>query len=214
MNETSQCAHGCDRPAEHGQLCPSCWQKLNHALDDIPDLIEHLHTIARSHVEGVRYDRDNVSSGGDPSEQTVLHAAWLAGDELMGDVRSWAQVILEEHQPALKGPNSEEWAGDALGWLQAHMLWASWQDWINDMRSEIPRTVATIKARWPAAERARDVPDALCPGCDQISLKYWPPSAPGQEAVVECSNPICARIFTIDEWARRVELLARAERTA
>lgn len=207
----TDCTYGCPRPADHGQLCAWCWQRLNNALYDIPDIITHLHHIARSHVEGIRYDKDNTSSGGDPSERTVLHPAWLAGDELMGDIRSWAQVILEEHQPALKGPNSDEWAGDVLGWVHFHIGWAADQDWIADMRTEIPRTVATINARWPHAERARDIPDAMCPGCDQISLKYWPPTTPGQEAVVECSNPACARIFTKDEWERRVQLIAQAE---
>lgn len=97
---------GClPRPAEHGHLCPWCWQRLQSDIATAPALIRHLRTMAQP-TAGAR-PSDNAGGGGDPAFGTILSAAVDAADELHACLASWAHLVLEEHPdgPQMRGPD-------------------------------------------------------------------------------------------------------------
>ena len=213
MIPSEHCAVGCldsdgtPRPAKFGILCAWCGQTLARALAEAPTVLEHLYETASETMQGVRYDTDPAGNG-DPSEQTVLHPAWLAANELESDLNAWVDEVIRYRRPR---PQSPEDAGEKVSdWLYAHLGWIVEQYWAKDMRDEIPRHIASLKARWPThdmAERERHIPDVPCPRCGHISLTYWPTPAYKHTAQVGCGNPDCARIYTEDEWTHQVQLI-------
>ena len=218
MDHTA-CISGCTtnntpRQAEYGLLCPWCWQRLNHDIAAIPDLITHLREIGEPHAQAA--PPSDTRSHGDPAESTVLPAAWIEADYLESLVASWVHVILDEHpnQP-MRGPNAKPWHGDQNAGLTTQQDWCATHERADEMRREPGRNLATLRARWPSpdmTEHDRPVPGIKCPRCDRISLTYAPPSYHTQPFKVSCDNPDCARVFTEDEWTRLVGLIAQAER--
>lgn len=202
--ETDKC-RGCQpRPADTGNLCAWCWQRLRDDLATYPALIAHLREHAKPHAQNRPLSADTYG-GIDPAESTVLHDAWLYIDEIESTLTSWAHVIIDEHpaQP-MRGPNAAPWHGDVVAWLTPHLEWAAGQEWAGEMARELRRDISTGRTRWPMpedVEPARTV-DAACPRCDQISLTYTPPREAATPFVVACSNPECARVFSEDEWDR------------
>lgn len=222
MNDThttTACATGCrtddqPRPATVGILCAWCWQRLRSDIAEIPTLITHLRAMGEPHAQAAPMSDD--THRGDPAEGTVLPAPWLEADSLESLLTSWARVIIEEHpnQP-MRGPNAAPWHGDIVDWITPHLEWAASQEWAHEMRRELSRDLATLKARWPTddmTEPARHVPDVRCPRCNHVSLTYAPPTFHRQPFTVACGNPDCARIFNEDEWAAFVMLATRPQR--
>lgn len=198
---------GClPRPAEHGTLCTWCYGQLTRAVADIPDLIEHLTSVA---VGGLSASTgrltDDVHAPRDPAESTVLHAATLDADELASFLTSWAHVVVEEHpaQP-MRGPSAEPWHGDVAAWIAPHLPWIAEQDWAFEMRRDLCDHIATIRHRFPTADDVEPIKhlDVPCPRCGLASLIYTPPRYAGQDFRVECTDPDCARVFSEAEWER------------
>lgn len=193
---------GClPRPAE-GYLCEWCYSVLTGAIEAIPDLVAHLYWIGEPVAQN-NPATDTPPSREDPALADALPAPWLAADELESMLTGWAHVITEEHpnQP-MRGPNAAPWHGDTVAWMRPHLPWVRHQYWSVDMRYELPRETATLRARWPTiedTEGARRV-TMPCPRCDQLTLTYTPPRNIGDKFVVSCDNPDCARVFSEDEF--------------
>lgn len=208
---------GClPRPAEHGNLCPWCWQRLNADVTDLPGLVKHLREVGEPHAQAA--PPSDGRSSNDPAEGSVLNDAVGAADALHATLASWANVIIEEHPTHLNGPDQRgAWVtstGDVAGlkpgseatrrltrWITPHLDWAVHQDWAAEMRKELSSLIATTRARWPEAdERTRPVSGAPCPRCQLITLAYTPPTHYGAAFVVSCTNPDCSCTFTEDQW--------------
>ena len=208
---------GClPRDAEHGNLCAWCWNRLTDAIGRIPSLVEHLRVIGEPHAQAAPLTDDRTSPA-DPAESTVMPAAWLDADELLGLVTSWAQLVIEEHpvQP-MRGPNSAPWHGDVVAWIGPHLAWCAEQQWAAEMRRELGEYVTTLRHKWPTADdveppRTLDMP---CPRCDMLALTYTPPRYKGQAFRVECTDPDCARVYSEDEWDQYKALSATGRRVA
>lgn len=86
---------GClPRPAEFGNLCPWCWQRLNADVVDSPALVRYLWALGHSDEQTVA---DVMTDPSSPSERAILHGAIDALDGLHACLASWAHLILEEH---------------------------------------------------------------------------------------------------------------------
>lgn len=210
---------GClPRPAVEGVLCGWCWQKLQASVVEVPAMVVHLREIARlDRIASARPLSSDPVHSGDPAHGSVLPAAWLGADELESDLTSWALLVLDAHPAGLRGPNQAPWYGDVARWITPHLAWCSRQEWAPDMRRELGRTLATLRARWPMpedVERTRHIPNVPCPRCEQVSLEYSPPSWERMPFKVSCQNEDCARVFSEDEWMRFVGLLTRTGEAA
>lgn len=198
---------GCQpRPASQGTLCTWCYGQLARTVADIPGLIAHLRLMAQLGVDAAAQPlTDDVVSGSDPAESTVLPAAMLDADEIASFLASWAQVVLEEHpvQP-MRGPNASPWFGDVAAWIEPHLPWIAEQDWAHEMRRDLGEHVATIRHKFPTVDDVEPVRhlDVPCPRCALVSLIYTPPRYARQQFRVECTDPDCARVFSEDEWER------------
>lgn len=206
---------GClPRPAERGTLCAWCDERLHDAIARTPDLVAHLRVIGQPHAQNAPLS-DDTARHGDPAETTVMPAAWLDADELLGLIGSWARLILEEHpvQP-MRGPNAAPWHGDVAAWIAPHLPWCTEQDWAAEMRRELVEYVTTLRHKYPTADDVEPVQrvDVPCPRCGLLSLTYTPPRFAGQAFRVECTDPDCARVFSEDEWDRFKGLALRGER--
>lgn len=196
--------HKDERPAEHGLLCAWCYQRLARNLAELPSLLEHLRFIAASYIQSPILTTDPRGSS-NPSHRTVLHPATLAADELDSTVQAWLNIFLEDH-PA--------WNLNMDGWLTATLDAMTHQSWIDDFQHELNRDITTAKARWPTedmSERERGIPDAPCPHCGWITLKYFPPTEYRQPFAISCMNPACCRTLTEDEWDAYVLRAQRKE---
>lgn len=221
---------GCvPRPAEHGHLCPWCWQRLNADITDLPALITHLRELAEPHAQAAPPSDGRGSN--DPAEGNILNAAITAADDLHAALSSWAHVIVEEHPAGIHGPDQRgAWltsTGNVAGlkpgseatrrlvrWITPHLTWATEQDWAAEMRRELGNLIATTRARWPESDsRSRPIPDTPCSHCQRLTLTYTPPTEYRAAFVVSCTNPDCAHIFTEDQWDAHVATLG-GRRTA
>lgn len=223
---------GCQpRPAEFGQLCAFCWQRLNSDVVDAPGLVRHLRFLAEP--DAGRKPAGDGRSMGDPAWGSILSAAIGAADEIHANLASWALLILEEHPNGsrMAGPDPRgAWLtqyGSTVGvcraeatermvkWLLPLLPWCSEQEWAGEMRRELSSLIATTKARWPMEDtKTRAIAGTPCVRCHQLSLNYTPPSWFKAPFVVACGNPECGRVFSEDEWERLVGLLEIAEKRA
>lgn len=191
----TDCAGCLPRPAVHGRLCSWCWSRLTEAIDRVPALLAHLREIGEPAARSRSYDRPTRGHA-DPSTLTVLPAPWLAADDLLGLLESWAGLVADEH------PRATRRTGDVVSWLTGYLPWCAGQEWAGDLRREVCETVGALRHRYPAADepvRAQQL-DRPCPACGLFALYRTPPRAPGDPVRVECSDPDCARVFSEDEW--------------
>lgn len=212
---THEACRGClPRAADHGLLCARCFGALLDGLALVPVMLDHLTVMGRlagdAHAKPLT---DDPPTHGDPAHGTVLPAATLAADELRRLVAAWADVARETHPANLRGHRARPWHGDAATWLLSHAAWAARQDWVDDLRTELAQTLATLRARWPLpddVEHDRAVPAVPCPRCDVVALRYYPPAHFRQPFAVACMD--CGRLFTEDEWLRFSALVVAPQR--
>lgn len=201
---------GClPRPAT-GHLCEWCHSILTNTINEIPDLVQHLYWIGQPAAQN-KPITDDPPNRTDPALANALPAPWLAADELESMLAGWAQVVIEEHpnQP-MRGPNASPWHGNIAAWIAPHLDWIRHQYWAVDMRHELPKETATLRARWPMIEDTEGAKRLVmpCPRCDQLTLTYTPPPEAHAPFVVSCDNPDCARIFSEDDfdWFKHMAL--------
>lgn len=230
-DHADECRGCLPRPAEEGQLCAWCWQRMSSDVATSPALVRHLREMAEPHA-GTRPASDGRGYT-DPAEGSILSGAVDTADGVHACLASWAHLILEEHPHgdqmagpdergawltrygATAGVRDPEATARLVRWLLPLLPWCSGQEWAGEMRKEVAETVRTALARWPMEDyRTRAIPATLCPRCDRASLTYTPPSVERAPFVVACTNPECGRVFSEDEWTRLVKLLGIAERQA
>lgn len=234
---------GClPRPAEFGQLCAWCWQRLNADVVDAPALARYLWAVAHAGPTSGPSD-DRVASGGDPAERGVVHAAIDALDGLHACLASWAHLILEEHpdgehmagpdergvrvtqwsparvlacdelaepyyvKPTVAGVRDTQATSRLVRWLLPHLAWCSAQEWAGEMRREVADVVRTTAARYPVAERTRDIPGVACPVCERVSLVLDPPTTERHTTQVTCSTRGCGVIYSEDDFRRLTKIV-------
>lgn len=225
---TDNNCRGClPRPADTGNLCAWCYNRMRADIATIPHLVRHLREIGQPHAQNA--PPSDTRTYNDPAEASVLPAAWGAADELHAMLASWALLLLEEHPNGnqMAGPDERgAWHtryGTVVGiahvkaterlvdWLTPWLEWCAGREWAAEMRSEVATLVATTSARWPTAsmvepERTVAMP---CPRCEMLSLVYTPPSAERAPFKVSCTNPDCARVWTEDEWEWLVNMVTK-----
>ncbi len=223
---------GCvPRPAEVGRLCQWCWQSLVGAVVDVPTVTAHLAYLARPALSSPSGKTDG--GGGAPGPRILYPPELDAADELVGALGVWVEEIVAEHPAHLLGPSQIGWRWSRPGvqvlhgeevspdpvplgasqeaveatqrWIMPHLRWVADQEWAGEMRAELSRMVATIRARWPWEERPHVVP-MPCPSCGCFSLTYHPPSVEHAPQMVTCDSPECGRQWVDDTWTRLVSM--------
>lgn len=80
----------------------------------------------------------------------------------------------------------------------------------------LTREVETAKAKWPLADRSHAVKFFRCEACQQMTLRYYPPTFAGEaliDSTVKCTDKSCRAI--VDEvMFSRMAVLAEAEQKA
>ena len=180
---TTRPCKGClPRPAEFGNLCPWCFQRLTADVIDAAPLVRHLRDMAEP--DAGRKPAGDGRTHGDPAWGAILSAAVGAADEVHMTLAGYAHLILEEHPNGARmaGPDErgvwrteECWRTDDTGthlrpsvvvgihedpettarlvkWLLPMLPWCSEQEWAGEMRREIGELIRTTMARWPMAE--------------------------------------------------------------
>ena len=142
-----------------------------------------------------------LKSGADPDEFRGTHAkasniplglpaTWLAAEEisrLLGEINGW--------------PELEDAARDQFGAYLCGLL---------------TREVETAAAKWPMEEKPRAVQFFRCIACDQLTLRYFPPSLDGRElvdSIVRCTNRDCRAVVS-ELMFMRMAVLIEAEHKA
>lgn len=212
-HHTSTCegeCRGClPRPAEHGHLCQSCYNRAENALTELSVRVPWIETIGRElgrHASATAPDQTGVH-GGDPAEGSVLHAAYLQADAIRSDLTGWVHVVIDD-RGLQRGPIPGQ---EPAYWLLPHLPWIAGHEAVADFVDEMSRDLSQAMA-WPTpldVEPAKHL-DIPCPRCDNIALVYTPPRWEGLPFRVECTDPDCARVFSEDEWDRFKGLLVTA----
>jgi hypothetical protein len=142
-NHGPDTCNGClPRPAEYGNLCAWCWQRLHADIIDTPSLVRHLHAEAEPHA-GAKPAGDGRTYR-DPSEGSVVSGAVTAADELHALLAFYAQQVLEEH------PNGDQMAGpDERG------VWRTTDTWHSDEYGTYPRPSIVVGLARPIQPERR-----------------------------------------------------------
>jgi len=189
---------GClPRPTAIGNLCQSCYNRVEYGLTELTVRVPWLEILGRNlamNASAAPQDGETFMRG-DPSEGSVLHAAFLRADEIRSDLDNWVGDVRDKRN--LHGDPID----DPAKWLLPHLPWIADTDAAETFAGEVLRDVGQAMA-WPTpadVEPSKHL-DVPCPRCATIALVYTPPRWEGQPARVECTEPDCARVYTEDEW--------------
>lgn len=148
---------------------------------------------ARKYVPWLRV-AGYLKSGTDPDEfrgrSVMAHpplglpATWMAAEEitrLSYEINRW--------------PTHEAIAHDVDG---------------SELAMLFTREVETAAAKWPIADRSRGVRFIRCYVCQQMTLRYFPPTIAGDrliDSTVKCTEKACRAVVSEIEFARMALLL-------
>lgn len=135
-----------------------------------------------------------LRSGSDPDEfrsraamshpPLGLPATWLAAEEitrLSFELNGW--------------PTLEDAARD---------------DWGSVVAEQFTREVETAVAKWPVSDRSRGVKFIRCYVCQQLTLRYFPPTYAGDQLIdstVKCTDKSCRAVVSEIEFTRMALIL-------
>jgi len=149
-----------------------------------------------------------------------LHAvlAWWAHDFMEKGGFAGPQLIVRQRRT----PRGEvvglladsDATGTVCRFLATHLEWASGREWVAVMVDEVGRLVRTLLARYPEAERARHMPDVLCPACGRSTMVYYPPAWLGSEVVVQCEHGACGERVREDRFGIFMRLVEQQRKEA
>lgn len=107
IEDETPCIRGCTWPAanegeapkpkaaKHGDYCDSCFYRLYHALDMIPDLMMNMRS--KMVPAGIgNYESERISGGSDSAPAPLRIDALDASDALYAKLVSWTEVISEK----------------------------------------------------------------------------------------------------------------------
>src|SRR6476469_7378597 len=159
--------HEPERPrkaAEGGHLCPGCTDRLDRALDAIPNLVDDLE---RALIPGGS-SRGPMVTG---SRETPMPYNTAAGDArraLLDVLGSWTRLIAEargEHLPSDLSPKGQaEWQGYRL------TVWTVAQEWISEYASNLGGAVAEGR-RVLRGAKTRTLILGACTGADRCEVE-------------------------------------------
>jgi hypothetical protein len=222
-----QCRGCMPREAVDGLLCARCWGNLQRDVRTAPSIVDWI----REHVEPSAQWGERVNSREIDAPAPLTVTAVDDADGLHSMLASWALLILEEHPSALSRPKLErQWRtqdGTVVGllpdssattglcrFIDRHAEWASEQPWVGEMVTEIGRVVRTLLARYPQAERARHMPQVLCPACGRSSMVYFPPAWVGSQVLVQCEHASCGEKVPEDRYGHFMRLVEQQRKEA
>lgn len=127
------------------------------------------------------------------------------------DKPAWASMCYDPPMPAGLAGRGDP-SGQVCRWLLAHAGWAAAQEWAGEMAREVTQTTATLLARWPQEARSRPITDLPCPGCDRLSLVYYPVTEAKGSTLIQCEHHACGRRVDEDRWAWYAGVIADSRR--
>jgi ribosomal protein S27E len=95
--------------------------------------------------------------------------------------------------------------------ITTHLDWCVEQPWIDEMVREVGREVRTLLARYPEAERARELTDARCQDCGRGPMIYYPPTWAHGPVTVQCEH--CGAKVPEQNWEWYMKLVEEDRRT-
>jgi hypothetical protein len=87
---------------------------------------------------------------------------------------------------------------------------AAHDDWGSVVADEYTREVETSIVKWPIADRSRGVRFIRCYACQQLTLRYFPPTFAGERLVdstVKCTEKSCRAVVSEIDFARMAVLV-------
>lgn len=184
-------------------VCERCYRRIRKHIDEAPDLLAHLRSIADP-TKAVAFDRIRVQSSRPDLPAPVAADLIDAADDIMRTLRAWAAG--DEHGPAAwvsKGlsagvdaatayDEARACADDILTALDAiandaHLVVELSGDFLDRSTEREPSrwTVADALTRWSLEEHPRTAKEP-CPECSERKVRVSPPRRRGQAIRYAC----------------------------
>lgn len=191
--EGGTCRGCAPRAAADGMLiCQSCYRSMRRLIDDAPDLLAHLRSIADP-TKARAYDAVSVSSSRPELPAPVAADLLDASNDVAVTLRMWEDRILhpdvDDRRYHLAAGIQGDVAADQARWCADVML-AGLDAIANDKRQAIALgravlersmtsspdfwTIADVAAKWSLEDRMRWA-EAACPQCDMKAVRVLPP---------------------------------------
>lgn len=193
---------GCEpKPADVGNYCQKCADKLRAALTEIPGLTFYLEALPQGRLVTKKADGDHTRHA-TRVDQISPSPAFDELDEVWSWAYGWAVSLADDlHHVGpmryrLDGIPDTSLAYTHVKYLLGNFTAVLSADWHEPFYEE------TLALRWrleriTGQDKLNHKIKAPCPSCDRRTL--------GREdgaAKVVCRNPDCSRVWTEDEYAR------------
>lgn len=236
------CARGCTqpevegedpkpRPATHGTLCASCFYRVKHALEIIPDLMANMRAkIVGSATQDL--SRERVSGSGDGAPAPLRIDPLDASDSLFAKLVSWTELFggkLGHAQPSVAvWMNMREAQGSKPVTVEkAHELASSLVQWYlvrlnaiaaTDIAGEFhddlcygwedARGVFALNAAYGVELPQRKADKRECPVCGHVEVFVAWPSSFNPDIMVLCGR--CKWVAEPELYGHYAKLFERA----
>ncbi len=199
-----ECSGCLPQPATRGLVCESCWERLQAALDLVPDLVPHMRSIERGPVP----DGPSVQTS-KPGSKVILPVSWIEADEVWASLRDVAfrldPLELLSVRPGGTTANgfgsrdSIEHVTDRVQ-LAVDIVRASGDDVVRrDTTAQLAiafyRRAQRAMRAFPFEEEAHPVAYATCRDCGNRTLERRPPLDHLDPITVRCIHPDCGAVF-------------------
>ena len=159
------CGHGTPRLAHTGQLCNTCYARLERNLAETPALVT---LVRREFIEtgsGAVNDGSKRTKGEPPAPGSINAISQLVAYEYV--LASWVTMITELKD--LRGPSRWNDPLQASRWLLLHLPWISTQSWVADLIDEIQHATNGLQIITGEFVKSTTLSKA-CPYCSELSL--------------------------------------------
>lgn len=205
---------------EGAVLCEACYRSTKRHIEDLPDLIAHLRSIADP-TKAVVYDRVMVSSSRPDIPAPVAADLLDSSNDLMRTLREWALFVQFPgqgwHAAGLEaGIDAADAFDDANGCAQVildafDVITAgpdarSLGDAVltrHNLKKPVPWWSAVdALTRWPLDDRVRWA-NTECPNCTCKTVRVFPPRRAGMPARFDCTTCTFSKTDRDDDglWA-------------
>lgn len=203
--EDGEC-RGCRPKAarDRALICEGCYRRLRRFLDDAPDLIGHIRSIADP-TKATRYDAAKIASTRPDIPAPVAPDLIDASEDIMRMLREWERTLLPtplSRNGGMRAGLGGDIAYDEASWCTDVIL-ASLDILANRVEvkalgdavltihvGEPPWwSVADALSRWPLKDPARWA-DKPCPNCDTLTVRVAPSSRIGGATKYFCTSGV------------------------
>lgn len=186
------------------RLCPTCRLRLTHDLRRLP----RLHDECGQLLTGVDRPRDRTSGGGSAPGLPFNTAAADARSGIIGVLRSWAALVIEERGVGVP----QDTPATIAEFLLHHSAWLLAHQAAGELSDELARCVRRARQVIdPAPRRRIPVGDCVVPGCEGGLTAAVRPGGFDPAVEVGCDAEPAHR-WSGQEWMRQGGRLG-AERT-